>query len=240
MKKNIIILLLFTVIVSVNMHAENNKSFCFVRIENLLEQIVAEKIICEVFKKAEIPIEIESYPAKRANILASSGDRDGEIARIWSYGEVNPTLLRVPTAYSSLETAVFCKKSKNIIIKNKNDLKSYRIAVVRGVQHTYDITIGLKNIEIVDSIDQMMKMLEADRVDVVLTNTINGISCIKELKLNDIETNTILEILPLYVYVNAKNKDLIPVLDKMLVKMKKSGELSRLRSGFERELINSL
>jgi len=224
---------------SENAFSENTK-YRFVRIEDLAEQAVAEKLLKDIYKHIGIEIDIEAFPGERAKKMATDGERDGEILRIFSYGEKNKMMIRVPTPYSYLETAVFAKKSRNISVKSKESLKKYKIIVVRGVQHTKDITEGLENIHIVNSIESMMKCLDAERDDVALTNTLAGMAILKKLKNTEIVPVGTLETLDLFHYLHEKNINIVPRVDEVIQTMSKSGELKKLREKYEKEYIDDI
>lgn len=212
----------------------------FVRIDKLAEQEVAAKMLKDIYKSIGMEISIEPVPGERAKLMATSGEADGETLRIFSYGEKNPMMVRIPTAYSSLETTAFALKSSKISIKTKEDLKKYRIVIVRGVQHTKDITEGLQNVHVINDLEQMMKFLEAGRADIAITNTIAGNGMLKQLKLDSIAPVGTLETLDLYHYVHEKNKDIVPKVDEAIQKMKNSGELKTLREKYEKEYLDSI
>jgi len=234
------ILVFITLILSVSLLFGANQKYSFVRIEKLAEQEVAEKILIQIYKNIGIDANIEALPGERAKMMATEGQKDGETLRIFSYGEKNPTMVRIPTPYSSLETTVFSKKSSAVVIKNKDDLKKYKIVIVRGVQHTKDITEGLENVQIADDAELMMKMLEGGRADIAITNTIAGLGVLKKLKIDTIAPVITLETLELFHYVHQKNKDIVPKVDAEIKKMKASGELKKLRDKYEKEYLDNI
>lgn len=238
--KRACLLFLFLLFGSVGIVFGQDATYHFVRIEGLAEQAVAAKILPEIYKKIGIDIEIEALPGERAKLVATTGTTDGETLRIFSYGEKNPTMVRVPTPYFSMETTAFAKKSSNISIKSKEDLQKYTIVIVRGVQHTKDITEGFKKVDISNGLEPMMKFLVMGRADIALTNTISGLAVLKKLKLSKIAPVGTLETIDLFHYVHEKNKDIVPKVDEAIQKMKNSGELKQLREKFEKEYLDSI
>ena len=75
----------------------NAEEYHFVSINNLIEQEVGRIVLPQVYKSLGIDITIVPMPGQRAQYEASSGNRDGEIMRIFTYGLENPTTHRVPT-----------------------------------------------------------------------------------------------------------------------------------------------
>ena len=85
------------------MQFEISKAF-IEKIEYLIEQEVGRLVLPQIYKNIGIDISIEPLPAQRAQYAARTGSKDGEIMRIWTYGDENLTTIRVPTAYYFLET----------------------------------------------------------------------------------------------------------------------------------------
>ena len=212
----------------------------FVSISGLIEQEVGRLIIPEIYKKAGHVATITPMPGKRAQQQATSGMMDGEIMRIWTYGKNNPTTLRVPTPYYSLETMAFAKKDSKIVIAKKEDLKAYTLAKVRGVKHTNNITKGLKNVRDTGSTRDMMQALSADRIQVALTNTVDGKLVLKEMGLTDIQPMAKpLAVLDLYHYIHEDHKHLVPTIDGIIKKMAENGELAQIIQRAEQKIIGN-
>lgn len=212
--------------------------FDFVSIEKLIEQEVGRVIIPEIYSKLGIKITITPMPGKRAQQMANSGSKDGEIMRIYSYGDETPNTIRVPTPYYYLETMAFIKQGSNLVINNSEDLKKYRLAKVRGVKHTNNITLNMVNVHDVDSTEQMMLVLNSGHVDVALTNTIDGVYMIEKLGLDKIQPlDAPLAVLELYHYIHKSHIDLVPKVDAVIKQMTLSGEMQHLIEKSEREVI---
>jgi len=229
----IIVIALFSIL-----SVQAQEKYHFVSIENLIEQEIGRLIIPKIYEKLNIDVEISPKPGKRAQAYATSGKRDGEIMRIWTYGIENKTTLRVPTPYYKLETMAFIKKDSNVIINSKDDLKNYKLLKVRGVKHTNNITSGLQNVQDVESTEKMMKFLQANRADVALTNTVDGLLILKKLGYSNIvPIDKPLAELDLYHYLHKKNKHLIPKVDKIIKQMKANGELQKVIYAAESKII---
>jgi hypothetical protein len=210
-------------------------------IEGLFEQRVGEKILPVFYEKLGLEITITSMPGKRAQREAVTGRKDGEIMRIWSYGLENPTMIRVPTPYYQLETMAFVHKNSQIVLKSKADLANYNVLTVRGVQHTNNITRGLKYVFNYDDTLTMMLALAGKHTSIALTNTSDGFYAIKKLNIDYIMAlPPALATLDLYHYLNEKNAALVPKLDAVIKAMKESGELDSLLRQAEADVLASL
>ena len=207
----------------------SSAKYQFGSIEYLIEQQIGALVLPQIYHNLGIEINITPLPANRAQQLARLGRTDGEIMRIWTYGVQNPSLIRVPTPYYTLETMPFVLKRSNITIAKKLDLKNYRVAVVRGVKHTENITEGLRGVYLVSSTKRMFELLLLGKVDVALTNTMDGLSTIKAMSTTDImPMEKPLAELDLYHYIHQKHEKLVPRLDQEIQQMVLTGELQQL------------
>jgi ABC-type amino acid transport substrate-binding protein len=212
----------------------------FASIEHLVEQEVGEIILPKIYKNIGINIFITPLPGKRAQFVANNGYHAGEIMRIWTYGLENVNTVRVPTPYYYLETMPFILKKSNIVIKHKKDLSKYRLSKIRGVKHTNNITKGMHDIYEMSNSKEMFKLLVSGKVDVVLTNTLDGNLTLKELGYADIITpmKSPLAVLPLYHYIHKKHVELVPLIDKEIKRLKNSGVLATMIIKAEKEVID--
>lgn len=207
----------------------SGKDYHFASIEKLIEQEVGRIVLPQIYKKLGIDIKISPLPGKRAQYVASSGELDGEIMRIWTYGEENPDQIRVPTPYYYLETMAFYLPEQNIEINDVSDLHKYTIAKVSGVKHTNNITKGLTRVFDVRSTSSLLDFVLFGRVQVALTNTIDGDVRRQQLKYRHIKRlEKPLATLPLYHYVHKDHADLVPKIDAIIKEMRASGELLTL------------
>lgn len=233
---------LFTlcILLCLNCQPSISKTLSFSSIEQLVEQDIGRIIIPVFYQRLGMEVIIFSLPANRAQQEAMLGVTDGEIMRIWGYGLDNPDMIRVPTAYFSLQTGAFIVKDSNVIIHDKHDLARYRLARVRGVKHTNSITAGLPFVNDMSNTEQMMKYLSAGMVDVALTNIIDG----QKVILNSAYKNVILVSPPLatfklYHYLNKKHKALVPKIDFVIREMQTSGELAQLIAKAKAQVLNN-
>ena len=210
------------------------------RIENLAEQIIGEKIAHHIFDRIAVPLEVFACPGLRGNKISLAKVVDGEMMRIYNYGTMNPGLTRVPTPYYALETTVFVRRGTDVVVNSIKDLQKYKIVIVRGVQHTTDITNGLPNVEVVNRSKEMMAFLAAGRADIALANRIDGLAVLKAEKIDSVLPLFTLGNHKLYMYLNENRNELAPRLDDAIKSMHASGELEMLIAAAEREYMESI
>ena len=237
----VILVLITRHAVSQNDVVENiitQNEYHFSSIELLIEQEVVRLVLPKIYQNIGIKISITPLPAKRSQYLANSGLNDGEIMRIWTYGNENPNTIRVPTPYYYLETMPFVLKKSNIVILQKEDLRKYRLTKVRGVKHTNNITQDMNNIYEMSSTEQMFKLLQNGRVDVALTNTIDGNLMLAKLGSDKIiPMKQPLVTLPLYHYIHKDHALLVPIIDAEIKRLKNSGILKKLIEEAEDKIV---
>jgi ABC-type amino acid transport substrate-binding protein len=214
--------------------------FHFASIAGLAEQEIAAKMIVPIFNSAGFDIKVEPMPARRARAEVVSGRVDGSLLRIFSYGESNPSLIRVPTPYSTVETVAFALESKNISITTVAELSLHTLVIVRGVQTTHDLTKNFPNVQEVSYLDQAMSILKAGRADVLITSDIGALATLKRLKINDINPIFDISSLPLYVYFNFRYNDAVAKIDTAIKEKIKTGELKKWRIQFQEEYLDAI
>jgi hypothetical protein len=211
----------------------------FASIEYLIEQEVGRIVLPQIYKNIGIEITVTPLPGQRAQFMATTGEKDGEIMRIWTYGIENKQTIRVPTAYYYLETMPFSLKERQISIRDKGDLKKYKLAKVRGVKHTNNITKGLNDVYEMNSTENMFKMLQNGMVDVVLTNTLDGNLTLDRMGYENVEAiNQPLAVLPLYHYIYKKHAALVPLINQEILRLQENGELKKLIAQAEQKVIS--
>jgi hypothetical protein len=209
------------------------------RNENAIGQAVAAKLLTDIYKKAGLGINITPLPGARANAVALAGEKDGEVARIAPYFAKNPTLIKVEPGYYYLTTGAFAKSDKGITIASKDDLKKYKVGIVRGIAHAEAATEGLAGLQVTGSYDQLYQMLEAGRIDVAIDEGINGPATLKGLGLKGITQVGEIARLELFNVLTPAKKDLAPKISAAIKALKDSGELAKLTKRYEEEALKN-
>jgi len=207
-------------------------------LENSPSSLVYSKILVEIYERAGIPLEFVTMPTERSIVQSSNGYIDGELVRIHKVGERYPTLIRVPTPYTFFESTAFSRIPDVLPDEGWSGLIDYRVGMVRGMKHA---EWGLKDIESVIAVNvtkQLFDMLYFGRIDIAVTSRVSGLYFIREFDLQGLYVvKPPLQNHDLYHYLHEKNKEYIPILDKTIREMKKSGELVKLKEQFITELL---
>ena len=217
--------------------ASAQQPLTFTQIVDTPDQAIGAVIVKAAYEKLGNPVKFAILPGKRALTESSEGRADGEVHRIFEIGNAYPTLLRVPTPINYIEPSAFSKKH-GFEVTDCAALQGYQIGIVQGVKHSQLCTQGMENVFVGDDLTGVMRMLDAGRIDLLITARINGLLLAKELRLDAIKPlSPPLSRLWVYHYLHERHKDLVPTIDAVFKAMQESGELETLREQAVQQLL---
>ncbi|SFO71869.1 ABC-type amino acid transport substrate-binding protein [Bradyrhizobium sp. Ghvi] len=210
------------------------------RIADIPDQYVGGEMLRAVYAKLNIKLEFEDVPGKRALALSSAGEVDGEIQRIGTLSRDYPTLLQVTPAINYIEPAVFTTKL-HFDVDGWNSIRSYSIGIVRGVGSSEAGTRGMDRVTATTSLENMIRMLDADRFDVMVTDLFSGLAAIRKLNLQAriYPLSPPLERIHIYHYLHERHRDLVPKVGQVIAQMEASGELAALREELVKQVLSA-
>ena len=207
--------------------------------ENAVEQAIAALILTDIYQKAGLTANIEPLPGARASQMALEGMKDGEVARIAAYVTNNPTLIKVEPSYYYLISTAFALKNKGIVINSADDLKKYKVGIVRGIAHSKAATTGVASVAESYSYEAMYKLLNTGRIDIAIDAGVNGIYHTKKLGFENIQPVGELARLDLFNILTSKSKAFAPRITAAINALQGSGELKRLVQKHEQQFLAS-
>ncbi len=207
--------------------------------ENAAEQVIAALILTDIYQRAGLTASIEPLPGARANQMTLEGVKDGEVARIAAYVTDNPTLIKVDPSYYYLISTAFALKNKRIVINSVDDLKKYKVGIVRGIAHAKVATTGLASVAESYTYEAMYKLLNTGRIDVAIDAGVNGIYHTKKLGYENIQPVGELARLDLFNVINSKSKAFAPRITAAIHALQGSGELKMLVQRHEQQFFAS-
>jgi polar amino acid transport system substrate-binding protein len=187
-----------------------------------------DRLAHEAFSRIGREVIINSLPSERALINANEGIDDGEILRIDGISKMYPNLLKVPEKTFDFEFVVLTK-SKTMQISNWEDLAPYSVGLIKGwkiLEH------GTRNVSVINSVENaedLLNMLQKDRVDLVIYERQEAKYLIRKNGMDDIRM-----LLPplaareMFMYLNKRHIELIPELTEALRQMKRDGSYDRI------------
>jgi ABC-type amino acid transport substrate-binding protein len=210
------------------------------RIADIPDQYVGGEMLRAVYAKLNIKLEFEDVPGKRALALSSAGEVDGEIQRIGTLSRDYPTLVQVTPAINYIEPAVFTTRL-HFDVAGWDSIRDYSIGIVRGVGSSEAGTRGMARVTATTSLESMIKMLDADRFDVMITDLFSGLVAVRKLNLQAriYPLSPPLDRIHIYHYLHERHRALVPEVGKVIAQMEASGELATLREALVKQILSA-
>lgn len=195
-----------------------------------------EMIYTEAYKRLGFKIDYKGYPAKRASLLSDSGEVDGEISRVATYGKDHPNMIKVeePHLYASFDAYGVdptIKLDGWDSLKGTNYKVNYRLGVTL-VEAKLPLVLPKSNLESVNSIESGLLKTILKRGDLFIdlgSNIEEAIITTESLKNSQLRKVGTMETIPAHSFLHKKNKDLAIDLSKVLTQMKAEGLVERYR-----------
>lgn len=191
-------------------------------------------VYTEAFKRLGYHFKLVDLPGERSLVDADSGVVDGEACRI-AYLDANkyPNLIRVTEPILS-DTEGAYSVDTSIMINGWESLrgKGYKVGLFKGVksiEKKLPLYVDKRDIVTVTGFEQMLKMLQARRIDIYLGSTFIEESVpMRSDAYKDIKRVGIVEVKMLYPWFHKRHEALVAPLADVLKKMKSEGTYTRL------------
>ncbi len=201
----------------------------FASIADLPSTTLAVQLLSAAYDDLGIDVTAREVPSRRALMMASIGQLDGDLFRIAEVADRYPNLIRVPYPLLEGKLHAVSKFPDNRLLAGNGDWRP-RVAVRRGVLIAEQTADDLNMIPVhADSYQQMQAMLDWGRVDLALVSSIEGISPLQNERWDH------LYILPepvtrftLYHYLHRRHARLVDPLAEALEQLDRSGEMARI------------
>ena len=184
-------------------------------------------IVKKVFKKAEIPLELNFMPFKRAYELTKSGRIDG----LFNFYKTENRLQHFDYSKPIINNPLvfFVRKDADIQFNKLEDLKGLKIGVMRGYTYgkAFD-TSSLFSKDASNSHESNLKKVLYGRIDAYPCDKLVGIYTARKHKIMS-ELKILTE--PLKVmkghigFTKGKHKDVIEKIDKVITQMLQNGKI---------------
>jgi len=227
--------ILSSVISTANVHAETllfyDDFWPFSYTEKAQTKGLYFDIVTTVFKNMETEYKVETYPFKRALIMAMEGK--GVVVGVFKTDE-RSLKLEFSKPFYREESVLFVNKKNTFPFSVISDLKGKQVGVKLGwsygeefdrakVRKLFTTTVG--------SPKQIYNLLDLGRLDAVVDNKLSGIGTI-----NDLSLNQSIEALPQYlvlggIYIAVKrgtNTELIKKFNHHVSRIRDNGEYEKI------------
>ena len=184
-------------------------------------------VIGEAFRRAGLRFKIVRLSGERGLKNSNDGIEDGELARIGGMEKMYPNLIPVPGKVADANFVAFTRDAK---LNNAN----WDTLVPLSVGHLRGWKVFERNIKpgtqvtLVDTPEQLLSMLDKDRIDVALYERSAGLALAKKLGIKNLHVvDPPFFELPLFIYLNKKHADKVPKIASALDELKAEGFYER-------------
>lgn len=211
------------------------------RLANVPDQHVGGEILREVYARLNIKLDFIDVEAKRALALSNAGETDGEIQRIANISKDYPALIQLSPPINYIEPTAFTTGLK-FDVQGWESIKDYQVGIVRGVGSSEAGTRDMPHVQRANSLAELVKMLDRERFDLLVTDLFSGQVEIKKQHLE----SRIAPVLPplsriyVYHYLHESHRALVPSIEAVILDMTKSGELEQLRARLVSEMLQQI
>ncbi len=187
-----------------------------------------DQVLIEVFRRVEQRIKITHLPTERSITNANLGISDGEFPRISGLDRLYTNLMRVPEKIVDFEFVAFTWRS-DIQIKDWSSCKPYNVTIVRGWKILETNLADVRSLVKVKNQKLLFSLLGKHRTDIVVYSRFEGHEMIKQLGLKSIWVlDPPLATREMFLYLNKKHLQLVPVIAGQLRSMKHDGTYDRI------------
>ncbi|MBT3989761.1 MAG: transporter substrate-binding domain-containing protein [Rhodospirillaceae bacterium] len=189
---------------------------------------ISENILKEAYARIGIVITTKEFSGERALRESNSGRLDGEVNRIRGIDKNYKNLRIVPVAINALKGTVFTKLPE-LKIRKWQDLKSLTIGLRLGAKFAEYNTQGMRVISAATN-KMVFRMLDRDRVDVVISTALEGTITKMKLELKGISmVEPPLVTLDLFHFLHKDHEDLLPRITAALKAMEREARIKKIR-----------
>lgn len=184
---------------------------------------LVDRVAGEAFRRAGMRLKLIQLPAERALQNANAGIDDGEVSRVAGIEKIYTNLVRVP---EKLVDHHFVAFTRDADLKEASwaNLAPYVVGYIRGYKIVErNVPEGTQTATANDA-RQLFTMLDKGRIDIAVYRRWEGTQLAREMGIEDLRIiEPSLAETGIYIYLNKKHADKIPLLDKALRDIKAEG-----------------
>lgn len=199
-----------------------------------------ERVLTELDRRLDsIEIIFKPMEGERSVKLVQAGFNDGDCCRVPAVFQSDERLIFVKPSFASIRWNAFVR-NKNITISSFEELKPHAVGAVIGWKLAVNKIrkVAPEDYQILDTPEQMFRMLSKQRIDVGVIGYLSGLNVISELNLTNISAiQPPLAITPLHLMLSAKHRDIVPEIEAVLETMVRDGAIARIQESFEVDLL---
>ncbi len=187
-----------------------------------------DRILREAFRRIGLAVRITPLPSERAVLNVNQGIDDGLYVKVAGVESGYPNLVMVPESVCDYEFAAF-GRDPSMKISGYPSLATYSVAFIRGWKNPEAATASMKTVTRVKDDQALFEMLLHGRVDIIVYEALQGRVWIRDRGLEGVyQLGPPLATTEMFLYLNARHRDLVPRLASALKSMKADGTWRRI------------
>jgi polar amino acid transport system substrate-binding protein len=196
-----------------------------------LDRKALQELAQEAFRRVGHELKLIGLPSERSLHAADLGEVDGEGLRVEGLSAQYPNLLQVPERFIGVSFVAFARDGAIRLDRGWESLKPYSVAFINGWKMFEANASGARIVNKVDRPEQLFRMLEGGRVDLVLYTRADGVALARSMGLTGVApVAPSLKDVDMYLYLNRRHEALVPRLAQALRDMKADGTWQRIVS----------
>lgn len=203
-----------------------------------VSQLVAAKVLREIYQKAGLNSAINSYPGARLKSLIQTESLDGEVARIAEYYNQNKMLKKIETPIYYFDAWVYVHQNEKSRKRSVVEFKDSKIGILRGVLYGEILTNGFKHLVRTDSSRQLFDLLSLGRLDAVIDTDFMRLAYVSKFNEKKIRPEFFIK---RYYFYHGLRKKLLSEhekISKIMSELSKSGELQKIIHRAEKDVLD--
>ena len=180
------------------------------------------KLSAEIFKRLDIEHEMIWLPPQRSLVYTNSGNYDGHIARTPAIEAKFPNLLRVPINIFDFEFMAYSKKP-DLQVSGWQSLLPYSVGMINGWKIVEQNTVGAISVLKANDYEQLLSLLDKERVDVVVLDRVMGGWQMKQLGYDIKIIEPAIASRPNFIYLHKRHLELVPKITRVIEEMRLDG-----------------
>ena len=182
----------------------------------------------EMYRRLGIDIRIVHLPAERVLVNANAGIEDGTHSRVAGMADKYPNLIQFEERVLPIDFVAFSRR-RDIEISGWDSLQPYNVGIITGWKILEWNIKGTKSLTKVKTVQQLFKMLDAGRVDIVVYSRWGGLHTVSALGIEGVQTlEPPLATKDSYWYLHKKHGNLVARASAVLRAMKQDGTYDRI------------
>ncbi|MBI3775691.1 MAG: transporter substrate-binding domain-containing protein [Gammaproteobacteria bacterium] len=182
----------------------------------------------EAFKRAGLQLKLVKLPAERALLNANAGIEDGDLTRIAGLEKDYPNLVRVPEKLVDWTFMAFTRQAK-VTQASWANLEPLMVGHIKGWKIYEKNLRPATQIATAGDPEQLFTMLDKGRIDVALYERWLGYALAKQMNITNVQAiEPPLAVREMFIYLNQRHADKVPVIAAALRAIKAEGMYSKV------------